>query len=367
MNFLKPMTRLSFVLSLIFFKQVFLAHAQSALPVDRFALLTHEHTDGLTVLYNAASDPPLSLVAWQRDAALDLPTNQVIFSVAELAKLTLPAGTPFGDEGQPMWILPQAQNPSLLYLGINTGRVPIDQFSGRFKIQLTKFEGPGYFIAWQATGPGQYNIRIDTRDGIGPTDNFSPLLGAHEHFNWGFSAPGIYLTTFKASGRRIGDNADIVSAESSFLFQVLPLPPATNYYIWQKHFWPPGFNPPTTLTFGNSDADSFSNLFEYAFNLSPTNITAITNAPLFSFVEADGKSYGALTFTRYLPGADLVYEPEVTASLTEPWSPLTNLQSIMPAPDGLTERVTFRDTAPTATQSYRFYRVKITLNPKPTE
>ena len=88
--------------------------AQTSLPSTNFAVLTREHTDGLCVLYNDESSPPLSLITWQRDAGLDLPTNQVIFVAKEQARLTLPAGTPFGDAGAPFWILPQSQNPNLL-------------------------------------------------------------------------------------------------------------------------------------------------------------------------------------------------------------------------------------------------------------
>ena len=166
--------------------------AQASLPSTNFAALTREHTDGLCVLYDSAKSPPLSLVAWQRDAGLDLPTNQVIFVVKTEAKLTLPAGTPFGDAGQPFWILPQSQNPNLLYLGVNSERIPGGVFAPPLTNQLKRLDGPGYFMVWQAVGPGQYNIRINTRDGVGPTDNFMPLLGAHEHFNWA-SAPRAFI------------------------------------------------------------------------------------------------------------------------------------------------------------------------------
>ena len=54
------------------------APAQTTLPPTNFAVLNHEHTDGLCILYNPASSNLLSLIAWQRDASLDLPTNQVI-------------------------------------------------------------------------------------------------------------------------------------------------------------------------------------------------------------------------------------------------------------------------------------------------
>jgi surface-anchored protein len=336
------------------------ALAQGSLPADQFAILTREHTDGLCVLYNAANSPALSLVAWQRDAGLDLPTNQVIFVVKEQARLTLPAGTPFGDAGQPFWILPQSQNPNLLYLGINVERIPPGVFSGPVSIQLKRFEGPGYFMVWQATGPGQYNIRINTRDGISASDSFQPLVGAHEHFNWGFSTTGIYCATFQAVGQRLGESTNTFSAESTFAFQVLPLPPATNFLTWQKTFWPPGFNPPTTLTNGNPDGDLLDNLLEYAFAANPTNTSPVTARPYFSFVTANEQKYGALTFTRYLLALDLEYGVEATSAVPGGWVAQTNVFSTVPDTNGLTELLTLRD-ALAATNAQRFYRLRVNL------
>lgn len=347
---------------LVIFLSVAAARPQGSLPADQFVVLTHEHTDGLCVLYDAAKSPPLSLITWQREAGLDLPTNQVIFVVKEQGRLTLPPGTPFGDAGAPFWILPQSQNPNLLYLGINVERVLSGIFTGPLTIQLKQLEGPGYFMVWQATGPGQYNIRINTRDGISASDTFQPLVGAHEHFNWGFSITGIYCATFQAVGQRLGESTNIFSAESTFVFQVLPLSPATNFVTWQKHFWPPGFNPPTTLTNGNPDGDLFDNLHEYAFGLSPTNVNALTDAPCFNFVIADGQNYGALTFTRYLPALDLNYSVEATSGLPDGWTPLSDVFDITPNPNGPTELITIRDALP-ATNRERFFRVGVSFNP----
>jgi surface-anchored protein len=338
------------------------ALAQTSLPPTNFVTLDHEHTDGLCLLYNPTGSNLLSLIAWQRDAGLDLPTNQVIFVAKTQAMLTLPAGTPFGSAGQPFWILPQSQNPNLLYLGVNSERIPSGVFTGPLTIQLKRMVGPGYFMVWQATGPGQYNIRVNTRDGISTNDNFMPLIGSHEHFNWGFSTTGVYCATFQAFGQRIGETTNIFSPESTFLFQILPLPPPTNYSTWAKGYWPPAFNPPTTQTNGNPDGDLFNNLTEYAFNLSPTNANAISNAPLFSFVAVNSQKHGALTFTRFKPALDLNYTVEATSTLPDGWSPLMNIFSVLPNTNGLTELVTMNDSLAT-TNRQRFFRLRVWLNP----
>ncbi len=338
----------------------FSCYAQNLLPETNFVVLTREHSDTPCIVYDPSGSNRLSLICWQREAGLDLPTNQVILVAKTNAKVTLPGGTPFGAAGQPFWILPQTQNPDLLYLGINAERVPSGVFNGPIAIRLMRFSGPGYFMAWQAVGPGQFNIRMDTRDGLSTNDAFVPIIGAHEHFNWGFSSTGVYCLTFQAFGQRIGESTNISSSESTFVFHVQPVPVPTNYGTWQKIFWPPGFNPPTTLTNGNPDGDLFNNLLEYAFGLSPTNADPLTSAPFFSFVTTNGQKYGALTFTRYLPGLDLNYSIEATEIFGGQWTRLTNVFSTVASTNGQAEVRTIFDTM-SATNKQRFYRLRVGL------
>ena len=346
----------------VFHVEAMPAPAATTLATNQFLVLNHEHTDGLCILYDdTAASNQLSLISWQRDANLDLPTNQVILVAKPESKLILPSGTPFGDSGQPMWILPQSQNPKLLYLGVNSERVPSGVFSGPLNIRLKRFEGPGYFMAWQSTGPGQYNIRIDTRDGIDTNDFFAPLIGSHEHFNWGFSAPGVYSATFQVVGLRIGDTNPISSAEHTFVFHVQPLPVPTNYLTWARSHWPAGFNGTATLPTGNADGDAFDNLHEYALGLSAFSSNSITEAPIFSFVTTNSAQYGALTFTHWVPAADLICEPVAADALNSPnWETLTNIVSS--AGSETKETLTIRDSVSTTQAAHRFYQLRVQLN-----
>ena len=322
--------------------------------------LTREHTD-FKILYAPGTTQQLTLVARDEDHGLNLASNAVILVARSNAVLTLPAGTPFGDAGQPFWILPQSQNVNLLYLGVSAEGIPAGVFNGPLSVQLKSLDGPGYFMVWQATGPGQYNIRVNTRDGISAADAFTPLIGSHEHFNWGFSSTGIYCATFQVVGQRFGEATNLTSPLTTFVFQVLPLPLATNFPTWQKHFWPPGFNSAISGSNASPDGDVFNNFHEYAFNLSPTNASSFTNAPLFSFVTTNSQKFGALSFTRYKPALDLHYAVEVSSALPGNWTPLTNTFALAPLSNGVTERVTMRDTVPATNGGPRFYRLKTTL------
>lgn len=330
-------------------------HAQS-----NVTFLTREHTD-FKILYAPGTTNVLSLMAHNADNNFNLASNEVILVCKSNAQLALPPGTPFGDGGQPFWILPQSQNVNLLYLGVSAEGIPAGVFNGPLSVQLKSLEGPGYFMVWQATGPGQFNIRVNTRDGISASDAFTPLTGSHEHFNWGFSSTGIYCATFQVVGQRVGEATNLTSPWTTFVFHVLPLPLATNFPIWQKQFWPPGFNPAISGSNASPDGDVFNNFLEYAFNLSPTNANALTNAPQFSFVTTNGQTFGALGFTRYLPARDLLFEPEVSGALPGNWLSLTNTFSVTPISNGVTERVTMRDFLPATNGVQRFFRLKTTL------
>ena len=126
--------------------------------------LTVEHTD-IQAAYDTTNQ--LSIVAFDVNHTMAYPSNEVVLVVAESAKTPLPAGTPFGPEGAPLWILPASQDPSLLYLGLSAeppqpGRpgIPSGVFSGNLLFRLKSVDGPGDFFLWQSSGG--YNIQMNT-------------------------------------------------------------------------------------------------------------------------------------------------------------------------------------------------------------
>jgi surface-anchored protein len=65
---------------------------------------------------------------------------------------------------------------------------------------------------------------MNSADGIDVADIHQQIIGSHEHFNWGFTSNGVYNITFQVSGQRAGETTNIVSLDSTFRFDVLPLP-----------------------------------------------------------------------------------------------------------------------------------------------
>jgi surface-anchored protein len=185
--------------------------------------LPNEHVD-LRVLYNAEASPKLSIVARDETHLINYLTNETLLVVREAARLTLPAGTPFGNEGDAVWIIPQSQDTNLLYLGISAEGISDGIFTGNLRLNLIAVDGPGQFFIWQASSFGDFNIKMDTRDGISDADKTTPLIGSHEHYNWGFTTNGIYHVTLQVSGQPTGGSTSISSGLTTFTFYVLPLP-----------------------------------------------------------------------------------------------------------------------------------------------
>jgi surface-anchored protein len=187
------------------------------------AAVVNDHCD-LRILYQPLETNALAIVLRDEDQGRDYRTNEVILLVPEEARVSLPAGTPFGDEGAGFWLLPQGQDPGLLYLGVSAEGVPLGAFGRPFNLRLIRVEGPGDFFAWQAAELGGLSIKMNSRDGIGEDDKTTPIVGSHEHLNWGFTTNGVYHVTFQADGQRVGESTNLVSEPSTFTFHVLPLP-----------------------------------------------------------------------------------------------------------------------------------------------
>jgi hypothetical protein len=146
------------------------------------------------------------------------------------------------------------------------------------------------------------------------------------------------------------------------VFHVQPLPVPTNYLTWARSHWPPGFNSNATLPTANADGDAFDNLHEYALGLSAFSSNAITEAPMFSFVTTNSAQYGAITFTHWIPAADLTCETVAADAVSSGnWETLTNVVAV--AGSETKETITIRDSISKSEAAHRFYQLRVQLNP----
>ncbi len=130
-----------------------------------------------------------------------------------------------GSPGSPVWILPQTEDPNLLYLGIATEEIDSGVFVGdTITLSLSNVTGPGNFSLYQEAGFGVVNVFMNSGDGITSADSLARSTGGHEHFNWAFTAPGIYTVDLIASGTLEGSGLFTSSGPVSYTFEVVPEP-----------------------------------------------------------------------------------------------------------------------------------------------
>jgi len=300
------------------------------------ATLEAGHADVRIVYDPTATTNPLSL-ALADDGQFFSPTNMLL-RVRESARIELPGGTPFGEGGETFWILPQSQDASLLYLGISAEGLPRNVFDGPMEIALIDVVGPGQFFLWQANQFGELEIKMNTADGLGPGDRTSPIVGSHEHLNWGFTSNGVYQLTFEARGRRLGENTNILTLPTTFTFEVLPLPePSTSPFLqWLRA----RFGPSASLELAtlDPDGDGLSNAAEHALGSDPLNATA-ANRPRLVPVGPGSPGLWMIEFVRPIPAADarivLEYSPELDSRV---WTPLaTGSTAVLPGSETLVQ------------------------------
>lgn len=324
-----------------------------ASPCFRF---TQEHVDLLSFVWDAENSLLSLMASDDAHGGTLYAGNQCVVIAPETTRFTLPAGTPLGNEGDSLWILAQNPYPDTPYVGVSAERLPAGSFEDPLTIQLTRVEGPGQFIVWQTTSFGNFDLKMDSRDGIGPGDKLTPSVGGHEHYNWGFTTSGVYRVYFQASGIRAGQATYTLSPETYFTFHVLPLSP---FEIWQTNRFDCPCDPAISDRGADPDHDGIVNAMEYALNLDP-NFPDRSGLPSGSIISTNGQNYGAITYTRVKAATDCVYEVIAADRVTAgEWQPLTLVHRVEDL--GAVERVTMRDAVPVSGERPRFYQLRIRL------
>jgi surface-anchored protein len=317
---------------------------------------THEHVDLLSIQWISSSNT-LSLMAADDDHGALYASNQCVVVCPESMKFALPAGTPLGNEGESLWILPQNPYDNVPYAGVSAESISPGNFNDPFTIRLTRLEGPGQFLLWQAGAFGDFDLKMDTRDGISGADALAVTAGGHAHYNWGFTTSGVYRLYFQAAGVRAGQTNITFSPETPFTFHILPLRPFEN---WVATNWPCECATNVIAPGADPDGDGRANALEYATGDNP-HLALYSNAPAVTFLTVDGTNYGALRYVRATSAPDVSFDVRAASSLNGTGESLTNVASVVPHGD--TEVVTVRDSAPIVGVTSRFFQFRVQISP----
>ena len=147
--------------------------------------------------------------------------NQTVLRVSDAAIMTAPDSTdyPFLADvaGKPVYVVPQTQNPSVVWLGWNTQDPAVTATIDRgLTMRVGPVSGPGR--AWLFLQSGTFGKPLLLADsGAAPGDVWIDS-GTHVHANWAFSAPGTYTATVTFLGTTTAGEA--VSASTTLRFAV---------------------------------------------------------------------------------------------------------------------------------------------------
>ena len=147
--------------------------------------------------------------------------NQTVLRVSDAAVMTAPdsADYPFLADvaGKPVYVVPQTQNPNVVWLGWNTQDPAVTATIDRgLTMRVGPVSGPGR--AWLFLQSGTFGKPLLLADsGAAPGDVWIDS-GTHVHANWAFSAPGTYTATVTFLGTTTAGEA--VSASTTLRFAV---------------------------------------------------------------------------------------------------------------------------------------------------
>ncbi|MEU6441642.1 choice-of-anchor M domain-containing protein [Streptomyces sp. NPDC047046] len=192
--------------------------AQAACPVP----LEQGHVDVVGLAYE---DGSLEIAVHDESGAeeVEYAPEDVLLRALPGARTTIPADPAYGflgTAGNPAWILPEVQNPDLLWAGfgaeeLESGVLRDDEVDVSFQ----SVKGPGRLAVWTDDVFGEpETVLVNSGDGL--PDTVRLTAGDHTHANWGFTRPGSYTVKVKAAGHLAADGAPVSSRTVTYTFEV---------------------------------------------------------------------------------------------------------------------------------------------------
>jgi surface-anchored protein len=138
---------------------------------------------------------------------------------AEIAVPDDPAYRFLGTAGSRAWVLPQVQDPDLLWPGIGAEEIPSGVFTGdALKVDLVGVSGPADVSIFTTDAFGAPSVLADSGDGL--PDTIDTTAGGHLHSNWAFEAPGYYTLKVRVSGTLAATGKTVTSSVATYCFKV---------------------------------------------------------------------------------------------------------------------------------------------------
>lgn len=155
------------------------------------------------------------------------PLSDVVLRVVDAAKTEVPSSPEYGflklPAGSKPWVIPQTQNPDVVWLGWNTQDPEAASKMGRgTNLVLNGMNGPAPVnVFLQDGGFGPPRILWQTEKG--PGQSIWMEVNSHVHMNWVFAQPGMY-TFDVAMNAEAGDPAPSAQGKLKIMVGDGPIP-----------------------------------------------------------------------------------------------------------------------------------------------
>jgi surface-anchored protein len=187
----------------------------------RPVVITQGHIDALDIAYE---DGGLEVSVHDETVEPDVERDpdEVLLVALPGSRQTVPDDPAYGflgDPGDAVWVLPEVEDPALLWPGIATEEVDPGIFRGdTLRLRLVGVTGPGDVSLFATDPVGAPLVTFDSGDGL--PDRVDVPVGTHRHQSWAFEEPGQYRLAFEVSGRLVADGSRVSSGRVTLAFEV---------------------------------------------------------------------------------------------------------------------------------------------------
>lgn len=209
------------------------------------AVLDHQHVD----IGMAYEDDAWDLHVHDETNDTEYQPGEALLYAGGNTKANRPASSAFDfigvGAGQPYWRLPTAHAPGVLFLGVGAEEVETGVFADwlvndprlnlngpYIELRLIDVRGPGDFSVWSSTDDGPV-VWMSTFDGgITSDDLLYQLAGGHSHFNYGFTAAGLYEVDLQATAYLgPGQTNPVTSDVATYHFGIETVPEPSSWLL----------------------------------------------------------------------------------------------------------------------------------------
>lgn len=143
--------------------------------------------------------------------------DDTVLRVHDTGVLEVPDGDAYAflgvDGGAPVYVVPQTQDPEVIWLGWNTQDPEVmDTIDRGVTLSLTGVEGPGHLVVYLQSGAfDEPDVLWDSR-----VEEDQPAwipVNVHAHANWVFSEPGSYLVSMEVSADLV-DRSEVTDTQA---------------------------------------------------------------------------------------------------------------------------------------------------------